>query len=324
MKLVTNVLIFTTVLLAACTPVKHTTNAKSVGNLYYTNPIINQYLADPNMMYENGYYYLFATGEARDGRFIPIHRSKDLSSWEFVSGAVENGKKTDWNYKHFWAPEVIKISGKFYLYYTASPEFSPENSANRVGLAIADSIQGPYKNYGVVIHNASLDGHPFFDKDSTLYMVYSIEWQNSKGLKAGNIYVDKMLSPTTVEDKPTLLVDKYDWQEGPFIFPDDSSYHLTFSCGNWRDSTYRLKYATAKSVKGPYIETADTILKSNTIVKGPGHHSFFDDKFGKKWIVYHGWDTAYTARYPRIDRVYMNNGKISINGPTYTRQLINK
>lgn len=63
----------------------------------YTNPIIPKYLADPYMRFENGYYYLFATGGADDGRFIPIHRSKDLVDWEFVRGAVSNGSKTDWN-----------------------------------------------------------------------------------------------------------------------------------------------------------------------------------------------------------------------------------
>ena len=81
----------------------------------YTNPIIPKYLADPYMRFEDGYYYLFATGGAEDGNYIPIHRSKDLSHWQFVRGAVKNGAKTDWNYMHFWAPEVYKINGKFYM-----------------------------------------------------------------------------------------------------------------------------------------------------------------------------------------------------------------
>jgi beta-xylosidase len=324
MKSIVNTSIFVITLVIGSYSCKNIVNRAIQNELSYTNPIIHQYLADPYMKYENGYFYLFATGEASDGRFIPIYRSKDLTNWGFIRGAVENGSKTDWNYKHFWAPEVIKIKGKYYLYYTASPEDSPSNSGNRVGLAIADSIQGPYINYGIVIPNASLDGHPYFDKDSTMYIFYTIEWQNAKGLKAGNIYVDKMLTPTRVEDKPTLLIASHDWQEGPFIYPDDSCYYLTFSCGNWRDSTYRLQYAISKTITGPYTEIPDTILKSNLMVKGPGHHSFFDDAFGRKWIVYHGWDAAYTARYPRIDRVYMKAGRIFINGPTYSKQIVNE
>ena len=83
------------VLIAGCQP----NRKKNI--IIYTNPIIDKYLADPSLIIENGYYYLFATGSAEDGRFIPIHRSKDLTHWEFVCGAVSRGDSTDWNFKHF-------------------------------------------------------------------------------------------------------------------------------------------------------------------------------------------------------------------------------
>lgn len=290
----------------------------------YKNPIINSYLADPNILYENGWYYFFATGEARDGRFVPIYKSKNLSQWEFIRGAVKNGEKTDWNYKHFWAPEVIKIKDKFYLYYTASPDESPQNSGNRIGLAIADKIEGPYTNYGVIVPHGAIDPHPVFDKDDRMYIFYTIENLNANGYKAGQIFVDKMLSPLQVAGKPVALITQHDWQEGPYIMQLNNTYLLTYSCGNWRDSTYHVSYATSNTITGPYVEQSDTIMKSNAMVKGPGHHSFFKDKFGKDWIVYHGWDTAFTARYPRIDRIYVKGNTISTDGPTFTNQPVYK
>lgn len=288
----------------------------------YQNPIISEYLADPYIRFEKGFYYFFATGKAKDSRFIPIYRSKDLANWEFVRGAVENGSKTDWNYKHFWAPEVIKIKNKFYLYYTASPEHSPANSGNRVGVAIADQIEGPYQNSGVIIPNGSIDGHPVIDKDGSMYIFYTIEWQNSKGFKAGQIYVDKMISPVQAADNPQPVITHHNWQEGPFILKRNNSYFLTYSCGAWSDSTYHIRYARSNSICGPYIELPDTILKSNSMVKGPGHHSVFQDKTGKDWIVYHGWDTAHTARYPRIDLLKIEKGKIKCSGPTFSPQRV--
>lgn len=290
---------------------------------YYQNPIIPKYLADPFIMYENGYYYFFATGEAEDGRYISIYKSKDLGKWEFVRGAVTNGKEEDWNYKHFWAPEVMKIDNKFYLYYSASPKISPENSGNRVGVAVSDNIEGPYSDLGVVVTNASIDGHPVRDKDGTLYMFYCTEWRNSKGFKAGQIYVDKMLSPTKVADQPKQIISHHNWQEGPFVLQRDNKYILTYSCGAWADSTYHVRYAISDAMTGPYQEQQDTIIKSNKFVKGPGHHSLFKDKKGDDWMVYHGWDTAFTARYPRLDRVKYYKGKITTKGPTYTPQKIN-
>ena len=280
----------------------------------YTNPIIDKYLADPCMMYDQGNYYLFATGRAEDGRFVPIHRTKDFVHWEFIRGAVEGGSETDWNYKHFWAPEVIRLNGKWHLYYTASPRESPRNSGNRVGLATADSIAGPYEDFGVIVPHASIDGHVFVDTDSTLYIFYTIEHLNQ----------DRMLSPTQVAGEPIPIISLHPWQEGPFLQYRFNKYFLTYSCGAWTDQTYHLRYAIGASVKGPFIEQPDTLLASNEMVKGPGHHFMFQDRRGKDWIIYHGWDTAYTARYPRIDRIYFDENSISSDGPTYILQRLDK
>ena len=68
----------------------------------------------------------------------------------------------------------------------------------------------------------------------------------------------------------------------------DNKYYLTYSCGDWTNETYHVRYAIANSPEGPFVEQADTILTSNAIVKGPGHHAMFIDQNGKDWIVYHG------------------------------------
>lgn len=302
----------------------NTQNTKeSTDILEYQNPIIDKYLADPCIMFDNGYYYLFATGGAQDERYIPIYRTSNFVNWEFVRGAVERGAETDWNYKHFWAPEVIKINGKWHLYYTASPKESPRNSGNRVGLAVADNIEGPYVDKGVVIPHASIDGHVYIENYS-MYIYYTIEHLNSDSLKAGQIYMDKLLAPDKVAGKPIQIISHHEWQEGPFLQKRFGKYFLTYSCGEWANDTYHVRYAIADSPEGPFIEKPDTILKSNKMVKGPGHHFMYKDKNDKDWIVYHGWDTAYTARYPRIDRVFFTEDKISSDGPTYTEQSLNK
>jgi beta-xylosidase len=302
---------------------QHTEDGKQGSHaITYTNPIINSYLADPNILFENGYYYFFATGKANDGNYIPIYKSENLSKWEFVRGAVKGGDRTDWNHKHFWAPEVVKINGKFYLYYTASPEHSPANAGNRVGLAVSETIEGPYRNVGVVVPNASIDGHPVLDNDGRRYIFYTIEHGNERGYKAGQIFVDELIAPEKVAGNPIPIITHHAWQEGPFIIRGKNQFLLTYSCGNWTDSTYHIRYAIADQLTGPYSELPDTIMKSNAMVKGPGHHSFFKDRSGKTWIVYHGWDTAHTARYPRLDRVYLDGDKIKRIEPTYTKQII--
>lgn len=316
---VITIILVSVLFLAACTGVK---KAPATRTLTWTNPIIDKYLADPCVYYDNGYYYLFATGKAPDGRGVQIYRSPDLQDWTFVKGAVEPGDSLAWNWKHFWAPEVIEIDGKFYLYYTASPKDSPSNSGNRVGAAVADSIQGPYRDLGVVVRHASIDGHPFIDRGGRMYMYYTIEHLNEKGLKAGNIYVETMTSPTETDGNPVKIYDKYGWQEGPVVQNIDGKYIMTFSQGAWTNETYNVRYATADSPLGPFTEGSHVILQSNEMVKGPGHHFLFKDESGRDWMAYHGWDTAFTARYPRIDPITITKDTIYMDGPTYTEQSI--
>ena len=294
--------------------------SQSVRTLTWKNPIIDKYLADPCIYYENGLYYLLATGKADDGRGIQIYKSADLQEWTFVGGAVEPGAPEDWNWKHFWAPEVIKIDNKYYLYYTASPEDSPNNRNNRVGAAVADNIEGPYKDLGVVIPHGSIDGHPFIDRDGQMYMYYTIEQKNAKGLTAGNIYMEKMTSPTTVDGNPVKIFDQYGWQEGPILQVIGGQYVMTFSQGGWATANYKVRYATAESPYGPFTEGDNVVLQSNDEVKGPGHHFLFKDEAGNDWIAYHGWDKDFTARYPRIDPIVIGKEKVFVDGPTFTKQ----
>ena len=305
--------------LFACQSKKTTENTSST--LTYTNPIIDRYMADPNMVFENGYYYLINSHESDDGRYLPIHKSKDLVNWEFIRGAVEKGDSISWNYENFWAPEVIKIDGFYYLYYTASPGTTPGNTGNHVGLAIADNIEGPYEDVGRVLPHSSIDGHPFIDDDGTMYMYYTIEYGNIDSLTAGQIYVDKMLSPTEVAGNPVQLISHHKWQEGPWILKRNRKYFLTYSVGGWDGPTYHVRYAIGENPMGPFEEQQNKILETNEVVKGPGHHSLFQ-AYGKNWIVYHGWDTAYTARYPRLDLIEVEGNKIISDGPTFTEQTV--
>jgi beta-xylosidase len=157
-----------------------------------------------------------------------------------------------------------------------------------------------------------------------MYIFYTIEHGNRDSLIAGRIYADRMLTPAKVEGKPKPILTHHKWQEGPFILCRNAKYYLTYSCGAWTNSTYHVRYATSDNILGPYTEHPDTLLKSNSMVKGPGHHAIFTDLNKKDWIVYHGWDSAHTARYPRIDRLFVTPKELSSDGPTFTPQSINR
>lgn len=289
----------------------------------WTNPIIGSYLADPFILRAEGRWWLFATGEAPDGRRLPIWSSDDLVRWRFERGAVAVGAPGAWNRRNFWAPEVLHHDGRYWIYYTAMPDGTPDNHGNRVGVAVADCPEGPYEDHGVVVSDASLDGSPFRDAAGGLWLLYVTEHGCALGRTAGRIWIDRLASPTTVAGKAVQLVGQHRWQEGPVFAPRaDGRLLLTYSVGSWTDDTYRVVQALGDRPEGPFSELPGCILRTTAAVKGPGHHNLFTGPDGAPWIVYHGWDPAMTARYPRIDRLAIQaDGSLAApDGPSSTPQ----
>ena len=117
--------------------------------------------------------------------------------------------------------------------------------------------------------------------------------------------------------------------EGPFVYYQDGTYFLTYSVGNYNDTTYSVCQAISNSPlgefrklskeEGGYILTAD----GRDDVSAPGHHSFVycGDEI---YIVYHAhWDrvTHTGQRGFAADRIYLtenSNGQLVMqcNGPT--------
>lgn len=276
-------------------------------------PILSCPGADPFVLREGEDYYLFTSHEAADGRRIPVYHSRDMRKWDFIRGAVGIGPEPEsWNRRNFWAPEVLKWEGHYFLYYTAMPEGTPGNEGNRVGVAVADCPEGPYEDAGVVIPEAAIDGSPYRHSDGSLWLIFTVEFGNALGLKPGRVCVHRMKSPVETDGPPLPLFGEYEWQEGPCFFPVHDRLYLLFSTGNWGDETYAVRWATGDSPGGAFIDSGEVLLRSSDTVKGPGHCNWFTGPDGHPWLVYHGWDPAHTARLPRLARLVVERRGLAI------------
>lgn len=271
-------------------------------------PLIQRNMPDPFVLAAGDFYYLYASGEAGDGRFIPIYRSRDLTAWEFVRGAVAQGAEGSCNRRNFWAPEVMFHSGRYWLYYTASPDGTPANTGNRVLVAAADTPEGPFEDTQVLIGKPSLDGSPFADQAGRLWMFFVSEFGGGADWPAGRIFADRLLAPGMVAGEPVEVAGRHEWQEGPCVLERAGRYYLFFSVGSWGKDDYRVRWAVADEPSGPFAEADGTLLKSSPAVKGPGHHNFFRTPDGREWIIYHAWDAGFTARFPRIRPLNWKDG----------------
>lgn len=140
----------------------------------YYNPVLGENVADPAVTAAlDGFYYvlkgsmailmfqLYATrAQLYDNPFvhlIPIFRSVDLVSWEFVGDAFK--ESPEWAlYNDFWAPDLHYINGSWHMYYTVSgtgpleyyntPSSNTSAAVTAIGLAISDSPAGPFADSG--------------------------------------------------------------------------------------------------------------------------------------------------------------------------------
>ena len=150
---------------------------------------------DPSVIEADGQFYVF-------GSHLAAAKTKDFMQWEQISSSVsadnplfenvlEELKETfDWAESDtLWAADVIQLEdGKYYMYYNACKGDSPRSA---LGVAVSDSVDGPYKDQGIILksgmwdeesedgsiydatkHPNAVDPDVFFDKNGKLWMVY--------------------------------------------------------------------------------------------------------------------------------------------------------
>ncbi len=250
---------------------------------------------DPSVVRDGENVYVF-------GSHLASAKTADLMKWTQIStspaagnklvpnAAVEFSEVLTWAQTNtFWAPDVIRLGdGKYYMYYCACRGDSPRSA---LGLAVADSIEGPYKHVAVLLRSgmsgASEDGTPydatkhpnvvdpavFFDQAGKLWMVY--------GSYSGGIFILEM-DPATGRQKPgqgygkKLIGGNHARIEGGYVLyaPKSGYYYLFVSFGGL-DAVggYNMRVGRSRNPDGPYVDAAGKDLA--TVAGAPG--TLFDD-----------------------------------------------
>ena len=254
-------------------------------------------IGDPFILREGNVYYAFATSAADGFRFFT---SRDLLDWE-EGGYCYSGSR--WAENCFWAPEVYRYRGKYYLLYTGRWN---KNHSLRIGLAVADKPQGPYRdiNDGPLfdLGYACIDATLLFDGDSVyLYFVRDCSENVVDGQHISEIYCAELSSdllsfktePKKITTPDALWERESDpvwhWNEGPAVLKHGGKYYLNYSVNFYASPDYSVACAVADDPTGPFIKYADNpVLKKRAgDFSGPGHNSFFYDEKGELFTAFH-------------------------------------
>ena len=266
------------------------------------NPIIKGWYADPEAMVFGDQYWLFPTFSAQyeDQVFLDAFSSKDLIHWEKHNKVIDTST-IKWAKQALWAPSIIEKKNRYYLFFSANdlqkvggPYWNENNSINHyggIGIAVADSPSGPYKDYlgkplvGQFYNNAQpIDQFVFKDIDDSYYMFYG-GWKHCNMAQLNNNFTG-FIPWSNNQLFKEITPDGY--VEGPFVFKRKNIYYFMWSEGSWTNDSYKVAYAIAEKVTGPYMRIGTIMESDNNIATGAGHNSVINIPNTDQWyMVYH-------------------------------------
>ncbi|PWS30023.1 beta-xylosidase [Pedobacter paludis] len=248
------------------------------------------YLADPTIFLNQGTYYLYGTSSEKG---FEVYQSNDLKKWTGPIGK-NNGfalvKGESYGDKGFWAPQVFKQNGKFYMAYTANEHIAIAQSDSPLGPFVQNEIKSlPSKGL-------QIDPFIFHDSDGKTYL-YHVRLGNGNRIFVAELKADfSDIIPETLKEcitatQPWENTEKTGWPvtEGPTVLKKGSLYYLFYSANDFRNPDYAVGYATSNSPFGPWTKFQGNpiISKRNLGFNGTGHGDFFVDKKGNLQYVFH-------------------------------------
>lgn len=292
------IILFLGVIFSSCQ-----TNDRQTADLVFSgNPILPDWYADPEGIVFEDEYWVFPTYSAKyeDQVFFDAFSSTDLISWKIHSHVLDTSIIT-WAKQALWAPSVVRKNDKYYFFFSANdvqkpggPYWSEKDTINHyggIGIAIADSPCGKYKDHlGKPLlsefHNNAqpIDQFVFRDTDNTYYMFYG-GWGHCNL----TILNDDFTGFLPLEDGEIFKeITPEGYVEGPVMFLRNGIYYFMWSEGSWGNDTYKVAYAMAEKVTGPF-QKIETILESDkNIATGAGHNSVINVPGTDDWyIIYH-------------------------------------
>lgn len=258
------------------------------------SPVLPGLYADPNIAVFGDTYYIYATSDGYagwGGKEFYVWSSKNLVDWErsaqpFLTLDGANGN-VPWATGNAWAPTIIERDGKYYFY------FSGHNAAlNRktIGVAVADSPMGPFiaqpnamiLNNEAVTSGQAIDPAAFHDPVTGKWY---LGWGNGSPVLA-ELNDDMTSIKAGTYQRITGLTD---FREGVFFNYRNGLYHLTYAIDDTGSENYRVGYATATSMNGPWTYRGVILQKNLALgIKGPGHSSIINVPGTDDWyIAYH-------------------------------------
>lgn len=246
-----------------------------------------------------GKYYLYGTTDANcwGGAAIGFnaYASSDLVNWDGPY-AVFRKPEGFWADLNYWAPEVYKYKGKYYMFAS----FKAEGVCRGTQILMANSPLGPFEPHsdGPVTPRdwECLDGTFYVDDNGTPWIIFCHEWvqiydgtvcalQLSEDLSCSIGKPIKLFKASDAEWSnafQTINDNKCYVTDGPFIYKNESGDILIIWSTMGKEG-YTIGFAKSESgISGPWIQAQQPLYK-----KDGGHGMVFRDFNGNLKFTIH-------------------------------------
>ena len=249
---------------------------------------------------ENGCYYMYGTTDLKPhslaaGNTYSVYRSRDLETFEEPKVIFDGGRIGFWADRDFWAPEVHRYNGKFYLFGSCKAE----GECRGTQIFVCDTPDGtfvPLTDEPITPRDwECLDG-TFWVENGTPYIVFSHEWLQ---VKDGEIWAMPLSDDLKAAiGDPVLLFRASDHPEvselregsgnyvtdGPFLFRENGRLQMLWS------SFYRGRYLVLESESDSL--TGEWLHGGSKFDFDGGHAMLFHRLDGTRMISLHRPNTA--------------------------------
>ena len=258
-------------------------------------------------------YYWFgedrSQGLNRSNRFVSCYSSTNLAQWTFRNQVIKQSDPE--NFGRGWVLERPKVfynakTKKFVMYLHVD---DGRYQVARVGVAVCDTVDGDYqylKSFRPLGHE-SRDIGQFMDDDGTAYLIFEDRPFGFRIAKLSDDYLN-------VEKEICLIAAHM--EGGAVVHYQGLYYAIGSALTGWSPNPN--KYATAKSLEGPWSEFKDIAPRekktygsqSTMMLKVVGTKTTTVIFMGDVWKPATQWDSRYLWMPLEI-----GDGKLSLPEP---------
>ncbi|HWK35157.1 glycoside hydrolase family 43 protein [Sphingomonas sp.] len=273
---------------------------------------------DPYVVTDGGWFYFMATRGDR----LTIRRTRDLGRLaEAQEVEVWRPPATGPNAISIWAPELHRIDGKWFIYYTAAA--SGHDDDDHRGVFVLEN-EGPDPLAGQWVDRGRVDTR-LTGIDGTVFEARGRRWFVYSAYDGPDsvLAIAPLANPWTLA-APEVTIARPDkvWErqggrqilEGPaFLQGPKGDLFLAYSASACWSDDYALGLLRLRPGDDPMDAAAWTKAPLPVLAKAPGnnvyapgHNAFFTARGGREpWIIYHANDGAgagcKATRSPRVE-----------------------